>query len=70
MIPNYQIEILKREMKKAMLANDNSLFNALSNTIRVLENHKCECNLTKETNVKKDGFKDERGETQGEKYGF
>ena len=70
MIPNYQIEILKREMKKAMLANDNSLFNALSNTIRVLENHKCECNLTKETNVEKDGFKDERGETQGEKYGF
>lgn len=76
MIPVYQINILKKEASKSLENNDVVLFNALSNAIRVLETHICptQSSSQKYPNKQKDNsldaFRDNRGESQSEKFGY
>ena len=70
MIPNYQIDILKKEREKASILEDKSLFNALSSAIKALETHKCNPKSSEHVINSIDGFKDNRGESQAEKFGY
>lgn len=70
MIPNYQIDILKKERERASILEDKILFVALTSAIRVLETHKCNPKNYGVVDNSIDAFKDNRGESQAEKFGY